>query len=708
MKPSPDTAFLRTCFAALLSLPLLAGAEPRLTLSPVGCDSLLLVAECDGMHSVQINRDGLFQPLPVRPDSAGQIAMLLPQPGWGERVEFRLAGEYNGLPYYSRDWSWQRDWPELNLQQHDSLLSWKIPACAPDRIWMRIEETGRLRDLRIVSVSTGQLLLDFPWSRLGLSWEQCDNVNWIGEQLDPSTLPEDVTVCRDTPALPALPVILASTDHSLNLRIADGCEPAVLAGDANWHWRSKERAEAEIEFLGGGEILVASRNEEGLVGLPLVWQAPEQELRVTVERLSPGKLQIRYAGGLSKGAELHWLAEDGRSGVVALSSANETLEQLPAMRLHLQLLGEDQADALWTGVVEAGWQAPPELVRQSSSDTSLTFALPPQTPWADGIEVEVVNARHRRVFGPARSVVIQPSAEVAYLDFRWRTVLGMEHSSWSPWRSLGISAHALVQPKAEDAPKGVQLSWATQDPWLMDQVDVIRIVDGDSTMMRATWSEGELLDRSAPAQQQVAYLMRNRCEHSTGEWQGTFVVQTSADGSGWVQIDGVAVSPVELSVAEYLSYSRSTGQPLPPNPPLEGYKDWLSHSARPLVNVSPREVAAYCNWLSERYGLPLMYAQDGTPRPIRGGFRAPTFEEMQHWMGSSTASNELVDVFPVTLPADSLYHIADNVRELCWSQAGWKAPGASWVRDTHGDRSLHVDERLPDAGFRLVLDKAGD
>ena len=712
MRPGPDSV-LRASVVLILCLGLasVTQAEERIRITAVGCDTIQVDAWCDhGQRSLQINRDGLFHPLPLRPDSLNHISLRLAQPGWGERLEFRLAGIANGLPEYSRDYSWHRAWPELQLSLSDSLLAWNIPACAPERLWLRVEVDGRLRDLRILPVSQARLTLDFDWTRLGCSWEECEDVQWFGSTPELESVKQIPTVLHERVVLPPPPELLSADQNGLHLRLAPGCRPLLLVGRADWSWQDQDEGECKLSFLSGGEILVAACNEEGLHGLPLVWQAPTQELRVEVEQLSPGRLILRSIGNLPEGSVLHWLSVDGRSGALALNETVQEVDGLPAMRLNLQLLdpGQDEAEALWSGIVETGWQPPATLITQSASDTSMSFSLPAQTPWADGIEVEAVYNRKRRLYGPAPNVVIQPTAEMAYLDLRWRTSYGSERSDWSPWSSLGLVAHAVQEPTASDAARGAVVRWSTENPWLMDQVDLLRIVNEDSLLFSTDWKNGEYHDLLAPAQQEVSYLVRNRCTHSTGEWQGGLVVKTSADGIGWPVMNGVAVSPVELSVAEYLSYCKSTARSLPPNPPLEGYKDWFSWPARPLVHVSPAEATAYCNWLSERAGLPKMYHEDATPGRERGGFRLPTIEEMQRWSSGAAVTQELHDVFPVRLPADSLQYCADNVRELCWSSEGWLAPGASWIRHQHGNRPLHIDQRLPDTGFRLVLDLPRD
>lgn len=210
-----------------------------------------------------------------------------------------------------------------------------------------------------------------------------------------------------------------------------------------------------------------------------------------------------------------------------------------------------------------------------------------------------------------------------------------------------------------------------------------------------------------------------------------------------IWVDDFQMADTEVTVAQWREFIEDTGMEFP----------WEHHYAGDISELSPREdcpiqlvrvneAVFFCNWLSRRNGLQMVYLQNGI-RIIRNknadGYRLPTTEEWDYaarggrlthgyiYAGSDNpdevawynlpieegskpvgtkASNEL-GLFDMsgsvpewTWPKKGLpYHIDDS-EELIYIRGGcWVSP-LNWIR-LDFDRSEHVYQSSLN-GFRLV------
>ena len=123
--------------------------------------------------------------------------------------------------------------------------------------------------------------------------------------------------------------------------------------------------------------------------------------------------------------------------------------------------------------------------------------------------------------------------------------------------------------------------------------------------------------------------------------RGSFVM---GNPSGYARLYTSPTRPVELTYdfhigryevtfAEYDSFCAATGRQLPPD---EGW----GRGSRPVINVTWWDAVEYCNWLSEREGLPCAYddygylldsnGQETTDISTVVGYRLPTDAEWEY------------------------------------------------------------------------------
>jgi len=445
-----------------------------------------------------------------------------------------------------------------------------------------------------------------------------------------------------------------------------------------------------------------------------------------MDRPAPGELELVFPEGrIPAETEILWLGRRGSTGGGSLSRNAVLLRDLPLKPLWIQLLARDAGarKAVWTGRVDLRWRPPLELVFSSSGDTLIRAELPDPGGWTETWEIDCRRAERatRGVF--AAFHLLRPLPDTRRFECRWRSRNGDRLSEWSPWKVVGLEPGPPGDLRIDLAGKGVRLSWATEDSWLRDRVEVLRVAGGDSLLLRADWSAGALVDRRPPSQVLLEYFARGACTWRSSGWTPALRAAVSGLNDSWIALENLSVSQREVSVAEYRMYCRDSGRDFPPRLPVEGLEDYFERPELPMVNLSPREAMAYCDWLNRREGRSAAYDLDlGVETKARDCYRLlreEEFADLEKALGARAGDNPPAGTVTASriLPQAALVVMDEKsgngpraqrptggVREWVIGPAGPLAAGASWLRGSGGSAPYPLEYRAADVGFRLALE----
>lgn len=638
-------------------------AEVEWSVEPLGCDSLVVNAGAPGWSWLEGDLGTGFQTL-AWPDPGGRALLRLPAPPPGVSLALRAARlDSLSLPEFSDEWIWSRSLPKVEARLEGQRLTGRVrdagpDGCPPPELILRLERHGHVTDLqRLGAGSTFQLdLAGREFDALTLGW------GGLGESLRLSASTPGGEEARQPESVPAedfaAPLLLGFDGESL--RLQSSLQLVLLQGRAELS--PGPPGEWRLRPLGGGEILVAGASAAGEpLTLPFRWESGAGKASLRVERLGAGRLRVLADPSLGP-LELVWLDGQGRQGRQALLASLE-LDGL-AGSCRLQALGAE--GPLWRQELDLSWSPPVDLRLGSQADTLLLAELVDPRGWSEVWELEWrEGGTTRRLPAAPRHQLRLPDDQSLHL--RWRAGSPPSQSRWSPWRVLSLTPQPPEGVVARPEAGGVLLAWEPRE-WLSQDVEVERVLDGDTLRVTVPASAGRWLDLP-PGDRLARYRLRSRLTRRLSEWSpALWCARPLRPG------EGAGPARTRVSVAEWRAFGRESGVPLPaPAEWVEG-RGGLPRDDQPVLGISPREALLFCNWLNERMGVDGRYDEGGTWRAGgQGGCRLP--EDPRSLTGSG--------------------------RVWLMGEAGVRVAGVSELRAGSTRRPYSLDARQPDVGLSL-------
>lgn len=167
-----------------------------------------------------------------------------------------------------------------------------------------------------------------------------------------------------------------------------------------------------------------------------------------------------------------------------------------------------------------------------------------------------------------------------------------------------------------------------------------------------------------------------------------------------VLVDGFAIAETEVTNAQYAEFIRESGHAAPPG--WKGHKFPADTDNFPVVNVSWKDAAAFCEWKSGKLGLPVRLPTEAEWELAARGPDQLRYPWGAEWNKEAAASKEsggkvsAVKSFPVNRSGSGAYDTVGNVWE--------------WVADDIDESEVLSDTEAETArkqGKRLRIVKGG-